>query len=37
MSVPIGDASSDPCGGLAFAARDDFEAGRPPPELEEHG
>lgn len=32
VSVPIGDASNGLCGGMAFAARDYFEAGRPPPE-----
>ncbi len=31
ISVPIGDASNGLCGGMAFAARDYFEAGRPPP------
>ena len=31
VSVPIGDASNGLCGGMAFAARDAFEAGRPPP------
>jgi hypothetical protein len=31
VSVPIGDASNGLCGGMAFAARDYFEAGRPPP------
>lgn len=32
VSVPIGDASNGLCGGMAFAARDYFEAERPPPE-----
>lgn len=32
VSVPIGNASKGLCGGMAFAARDYFEAGRPPPE-----
>jgi len=31
ISVPIGDASDGLCGGMVFAARDYFEAGRPPP------
>jgi len=31
VSVPIGDASNGLCGGMAFAVRDYFEAGRPPP------
>jgi hypothetical protein len=31
VSVPIGDASNGLCGGMAFAARDYFEAGRMPP------
>lgn len=31
VSVPIGDASNGLCGGMAFAARDYFEAERPPP------
>jgi hypothetical protein len=31
IEVPIGDASNGLCGGMAFAARDHFEAGRPPP------
>jgi hypothetical protein len=31
IEVPIGDASDGLCGGMAFAARDQFEAGRPPP------
>jgi hypothetical protein len=31
ISVPIGDASNGLCGGMAFAARDYFEAERPPP------
>jgi hypothetical protein len=35
ISVPIGDASNGLCGGMAFAARDYFEAGRTPPEVEE--
>jgi len=30
ISVPIGDASNGLCGGMAFAVRDYFEAGRPP-------
>ena len=29
--MPIGDASNGLCGGMVFAARDHFEAGRPPP------
>jgi hypothetical protein len=33
--VPIGDASNGLCGGMAFAARDYFEAGLPPPSDEE--
>jgi hypothetical protein len=33
LSVPIGDASDGLCGGMVFAARDHFEADRPPPEL----
>ena len=35
VSVPIGDASNGLCGGMAFAARDYFEAGKPPPEVAE--
>ena len=31
VSIPIGDASNGLCGGMVFAARDYFEAGRPPP------
>jgi hypothetical protein len=31
VTVPIGDASNGLCGGMAFAARDYFEAGRTPP------
>ena len=31
VSIPIGDASNGVCGGMAFAARDYFEAGRRPP------
>jgi hypothetical protein len=31
VSVPIGDASNGLCGGMAFAARDYFEADRTPP------
>lgn len=31
VSVPIGDASNGLCGGMVFAARDYFEAGRQPP------
>jgi hypothetical protein len=31
IRIPIGDASNGLCGGMAFAARDYFEAGRPPP------
>jgi hypothetical protein len=31
FSVPIGDASNGLCGGMAFAARDYFEAKRTPP------
>lgn len=31
LSVPIGDASNGLCGGMVFAARDSFEAGRTPP------
>lgn len=31
MSLPIGDASNGLCGGMVFAARDYFEAGRTPP------
>jgi hypothetical protein len=30
-NIPIGDASNGLCGGMAFAPRDLFEAGRPPP------
>lgn len=33
LSLPIGDASNGLCGGMAFAARDYFEADRPPPDL----
>lgn len=33
VSVPIGDASNGLCGGMAFAARDYFEASRPPPQV----
>jgi hypothetical protein len=33
IRVPIGDASNGLCGGMAFAARDYFEAGRPPPRV----
>ena len=32
VSLPIGDASNGLCGGMAFAARDYFEAARPPPD-----
>ena len=32
VSIPIGDASNGLCGGMVFASRDYFEAGRPPPE-----
>lgn len=32
ISLPIGDASNGLCGGMAFAARDHFEAKRPPPD-----
>jgi hypothetical protein len=32
LSIPIGDASNGLCGGMAFAARDYFEADRSPPE-----
>jgi hypothetical protein len=32
LSVPLGDASNGLCGGMAFAARDYFEADRSPPE-----
>ncbi len=32
ISIPIGDASNGLCGGMAFAARDYFEAKRPPPD-----
>jgi hypothetical protein len=31
ISIPIGDASNGLCGGMAFAVRDYFEAGREPP------
>jgi hypothetical protein len=31
VSIPIGDASNGLCGGMAFAVRDYFEAGREPP------
>jgi hypothetical protein len=31
VSIPIGDASNGLCGGMALAARDFLEAGRPPP------
>jgi hypothetical protein len=31
LRVPIGDASNGLCGGMAFAARDYFERGGPPP------
>jgi hypothetical protein len=31
LSIPMGDASNGLCGGMAFAARDYFEADRPPP------
>jgi len=31
ISVPIGDASNGLCRRMAFAVRDYFEAGRPPP------
>jgi hypothetical protein len=31
VSIPIGDASNGLCGGMVFAARDYFEAGRTPP------
>jgi hypothetical protein len=31
VSIPIGDASNGLCGGMVFAARDYFEAGRQPP------
>ncbi|MGZ8629172.1 MAG: hypothetical protein ACXWYN_10685, partial [Actinomycetota bacterium] len=30
LSLPIGDASNGLCGGMAFAVRDYFEAGRTP-------
>lgn len=33
VSLPIGDASNGLCGGMAFAARDYFEAERQPPRL----
>jgi hypothetical protein len=29
LSIPLGDASNGLCGGMAFAARDYFEADRP--------
>lgn len=32
VSIPIGDASNGLCGGMALAARDYLEAGRPPPQ-----
>jgi hypothetical protein len=32
VSIPIGDASNGLCGGMAFAARDYFEAVRRPPQ-----
>ena len=32
ISIPIGDASNGLCGGMAFAVRDYFQAGRTPPE-----
>lgn len=31
VSLPLGDASRGLCGGMAFAVRDYFEHGRPPP------
>ncbi|MGZ6546217.1 MAG: hypothetical protein ACXVEI_12990 [Actinomycetota bacterium] len=31
VSIPIGDASNGLCGGMVFAVRDYFEAGRTPP------
>jgi hypothetical protein len=31
VNIPIGDASNGLCGGMVFAARDYFEAGREPP------
>jgi hypothetical protein len=31
IRIPIGDASNGLCGGMVFAARDYFEASRPPP------
>jgi hypothetical protein len=35
LRIPIGDASNGLCGGMAFAARDYFEAGQtPPPDTE---
>jgi hypothetical protein len=34
VSLPVGDASNGLCGGMAFGARDYFEAGRPPPDDE---
>lgn len=38
LRVPIGDASNGLCGGMAFAARDYFEAGLfPPPDTEPPG
>ena len=33
LSVEIGDAANGLCGGMAFAARDYFEAGKPRPDL----
>jgi hypothetical protein len=33
ITVPIGDASNGLCGGMAFAVRDYFEAGRTPPDV----
>lgn len=35
ISIPIGDASNGLCGGMVFAARDYFEAGREPAEVTE--
>jgi hypothetical protein len=32
VSIPIGDASNGLCGGMVFAARDYFQAGRTPPD-----
>jgi hypothetical protein len=32
VSLPLGDASNGLCGGMAFAVRDYFEHGRPPPD-----